>query len=114
MTKSASDKTSLNANNTGNPLLNPGQKVFIRTVTHYYTGEVVSAHAAEQGIGGWLELREASWVADTGHFGQAMANGKFAEVEAYPEGMRVIVNLGAVVDICDWTEHELTNLKKGQ
>jgi hypothetical protein len=95
-------KTAQQINNTGNPLLDPGRKIFIRTVTHYYVGE----------IGGWVVMKNCSWVADTGHFGKAMEEGKFSEVEAYPTDTLVSVNLGAVVDISDWEDHDLTELKR--
>jgi hypothetical protein len=105
-------KTAQQINNTGNPLLDPGRKIFIRTVTHYYVGEIECAQLAPGGDGGWVVMKNCSWVADTGHFGKAMEEGKFSEVEAYPTDTLVSVNLGAVVDISDWEDHDLTELKR--
>lgn len=72
------------------------QNVFIRTVTHYYTGRVVHEDEHE------IILEEASWIADTGRFHEAMRTGVLGEVEPYPANARVRIRLGAVVDICDW------------
>jgi hypothetical protein len=75
-----------------------GKKVFIRSVTNYYTGRL------EQGPEGWLQLGEAAWIADTGRFHVALRDGKLNEVEPYPG--TCWVSVGAVVDLCEWS-HEL-------
>lgn len=82
-----------------------GQKVLVRTVTYFQLGEVV----AEEN--GFLELDGASWVADTGRLGEAIAKGpeKLQEVEMLGDGVRV--NMGAVVDIIPW-RHELPTATK--
>ena len=77
-----------------------GDKVFVRTVTLYYVGEVQAVDDR------WLTLVEAAWVADTGRFGVAMATGTLAEVECYPADLRVSINLATVVDLVPW-RHEL-------
>lgn len=69
-----------------------GSKVFIRTVTHAFTGLVKSVSERE------IVLTNAAWIADTGRYTQAMATGKFSEVEPYPPEMRVIINHEAVID----------------
>lgn len=71
-----------------------GQKVLIRTVTHYYTGEIVAV------LPDGLQLKDAAWIPDTGRFGEALKSGKFAEVEPYP-GL-VEIYTGGSVDICPW------------
>ena len=73
-----------------------GQAYFVRTVTHYYTGRLVAAYEHE------LVLEDAAWIADTGRFAEALANGKLSEVEPFPDG-RVIIGRGAVIDACAWT-----------
>jgi hypothetical protein len=78
------------------PLL--GKKVFIRTVTFYYVGRLVGVSA------GLLELEQATWVADTGLFGEALKSGKFKEFEDYPDS--VYVNADAIVDMSEW-DHPL-------
>lgn len=69
-----------------------GNKVFIRTVTHYHVGRVVEVD------GQFVVLAECSWIADTGHYGVAMSTGKFAEGASYPKDVLVNVNRGAIVD----------------
>lgn len=68
--------------------------IFIRTVTHYYTGRLVDQTATE------FVLDEAAWIADTGRFSEFLRTGEPSEVEPYPG--RVTVNRGAIVDWCDW------------
>ncbi len=72
-------------------LLKKGDKVLIRTVTHYQAGEVDCV------VDGFVRLTKASWIADTGRFAQAVATGEFSEVE--PFAAPVMVNLAAVIDI---------------
>jgi hypothetical protein len=86
-------------------MLKPGNKYFIRTVTHYYTGELVEMTDR------FLVLKHAAWIADTGRFADALTNGEFAEVEPYPDGVQVLISMGAVVDICDWS-HPLPREQK--
>lgn len=71
-----------------------GENVFVRTVTHYYTGRLASCE------GGWLHLEFAAWVADTGRFADALKSGVLEEVEPYPDDCWVAA--GAAVDICRW------------
>jgi len=68
-----------------------GKNVLIRTVTNYYTGNVVEETEK------WLKLERAAWIPDTGRFSTALATGEYSEVEPYPEA--VVVMLAAVVDI---------------
>jgi hypothetical protein len=77
-----------------------GNKVFIRTVTNYFVGEIVAVDKDE------ILLKNASWVASTKRWADTIANGALDEVEPYPEGMIVSVNRGAYVDACEW-RHEL-------
>jgi len=71
-----------------------GECVIIRTVTHYFTGRVVSESER------WIALDEAAWVADTGRFAEALKTGVLAEIEPYPGPCLVAV--GAVVDVSPW------------
>ena len=82
-------------------------KIIIRTVTHYYVGEMVRAPAPD----GFLTLTKCSWVADTGRWHVALRDGTLSEVEPYPAEAVVLVNLGAVVDIAPW-DHELPTTAK--
>jgi len=71
-----------------------GQKYFIRTATNYVVGKLVEQDDK------FLKLEDASWVADTGRFGAAMATGKFNEVEPFAKPVRV--SLGAIVDATEY------------
>lgn len=78
-------------------VLNPirvGNKVLIRTVTHYHTGRISLLTPTE------IVLTEAAWIADTGRFNTALVGSMANEVEPFPSP--VAVNRGAVVDVTDW------------
>lgn len=68
-----------------------GGKYLIRTVTMIDTGRLVEVDDHE------LVLEDAAWIADTGRFTQAIAEGTFSEVEPFPNG-RVIIGRGSIVD----------------
>jgi hypothetical protein len=80
-----------------------GKNVLVRAVTLYYTGRLAAIDD------GFLLLEEASWVADTGRFHQALTNGTLNEVEPYPGAC--YVSAGAVVDVSEWL-HELPRKQK--
>lgn len=81
-----------------------GNKVLVRAVTHYYTGEIVLITRDE------IVLRSAAWVADTGRYSTALSSGMLGEYEGYPDAALVTVGRGAVVDVADW----LHALPRGQ
>lgn len=81
-----------NSTKPSHPVWAVGNNVFIRTVTHYLTGRVVSVDQSE------VVLTDAAWIADTGRFHQAIQSGSWSEVEPYPDGQPVVVNRGAIVD----------------
>jgi len=89
----------------GSPL-HVGASVLIRTVTHYYTGRVVSITADE------VVLREAAWVCDTGRYHECLAKGTLSEVEPYPGEGIVSVARGSIVDVAPW-KHSLPREAKG-
>jgi len=70
-----------------------GQKLYIRTVTYHLVGQV------EKRMGAFLQLKDASWVADSGRFMNAIKEGTLDEVE--PVGI-AWVNLSSVVDFFPW------------
>jgi len=74
-----------------------GQKWFIRTVTYHCVGKAVKL------VNNFLFLTDASWVADSGRFQQAIQTGSLSETE--PVGL-MAVNLEAVVDLFPWM-HDL-------
>lgn len=77
-----------------------GQKYLIRTVTMCWTGRV--SHVTESEI----VLEDAAWVADTGRYSDAVANGFSSEAEIEPVEGLVAVGRGAIVDAVEW-RHEL-------
>lgn len=79
--------------------LSVGTKVLIRTVSFFQIGKVVAVSNAE------ILLSDASWVADTGRFSEALKTGELNEVEPFPDGI-VSVNRLAIIDVCVWS-HDL-------
>jgi hypothetical protein len=75
----------------------------IRTVTMIVLGRLVWVGDKE------LKLEDASWVADTGRFHEALAKGNLNEVEPFPN--EVIVGRGSIIDACVW-EFELPRSAK--
>lgn len=74
-----------------------GKAYFFRTVTYHLVGEVVRQE------GNFIELKDASWVADSGRFSDAIKKGTLDEVE--PVGTAYI-NMDSVTDAFPW-EHPL-------
>lgn len=68
-----------------------GKCVCIRTVTYHYTGKVVSI------AGGFVWLKDAAWIADSGRWHQALRDGTWSEVEPYVEDVGVAIP--AMVDV---------------
>ena len=73
-----------------------GNKVFIRTVTHFFTGLIVALTKET------ISLKDCAWIADTGRFGEALRTGNLNEIEPYPDGVIVDVSRGAVIDTSTW------------
>lgn len=67
-----------------------GKKWFIRTVTYHLVGK------AEKLIGNFMMLKNASWVADSGRFMQAIKDGTLNEVEPVGD---VLINLNSITDM---------------
>lgn len=68
-----------------------GANYLIRTVTMIDAGTLVRVTEHE------LVLKDASWIADTGRFADALKAASFGEVEPFPDG-EVIIGRGAVID----------------
>ena len=75
-----------------------GDKVFIRCITFHYVGEIVDKDPIH------IQLKNASWVADSGRFYNALADGTLSEVEPYPHGVTIMTQ--SIVDISPWV-HDL-------
>jgi len=79
-----------------------GEKWFFRTVTYHMVGRVT------QKMGNFFVLEDASWVADSGRFMNAIKEGELDEVE--PVG-KAILNIDAIVDAFPW-KHQLPSEQK--
>ena len=70
-----------------------GKKFYFRTVTYHQIGEVKKI------VGRFALLKDASWIADSGRFMQAIKDGTLDEVEPVGEAF---VNLDTVIDFFPW------------
>ena len=80
-----------------------GKKLFIRTVTYHLTGEVKEIIGF--GTVKFFHLKNASWIADSGRFEQAIKDGELNEVEPVGEAF---VNVNSITDMFPW-KHKLPN-----
>ena len=83
----------------------PATKVIIRTVTHYYIGELTDETPT------WITLTQCSWIADTGRWHIALRDGALNEIEPYPPTDHVRIAVGAIVDLAPWN-HPLPTTAK--
>jgi hypothetical protein len=79
-----------------------GKKVFIRTVTYHLVGKV------EKILANFFVLSDASWIADSGRFMEAIKEGKLNEVEPVGDAF---VNINAITDMFPW-KHKLPSEQK--
>lgn len=79
-----------------------GKAWFIRTVTYHSVGKL------EKIVDGLWIMSNASWVADSGRFMQALKNGTLNEVEPVGD---MIINASTIVDIFPWN-HTLPREQK--
>jgi len=80
-----------------------GGKYLIRTVTYHLIGKVVAITATD------VVLEEASWLADSGRFGECLSSGKVNENEPIPG--RHIVFRGSMIDAAEWKHETPVGLK---
>ena len=69
-----------------------GKVHFVRTVTHHFTGRLIAVFPQE------LVFEDVAWIADDGRLATALAKGEFNEVEPYPDGRRVVIGRGSLID----------------
>lgn len=85
-------------------MIEKGKKVFIKTVTLYYLGEIVESNDK------FITLKEASWVQDTGlRLYDFLKLGVYASKTTKPEIEPIgncMVGVNQIVEICEWA-HEL-------
>lgn len=80
-----------------------GKAYFIRTVTMHLIGRLIFISDKE------LKLEEASWIADSDRFYDALKSGELNEVEPFIKD--VIINRSAIVDATEWL-HEFPRVQK--
>ena len=68
-----------------------GKDYLIRTVTMIDAGTLVAVTEHE------IVLKDASWIASTGRFADALKKVEFDEVEPFPDGV-LIVGRGSIID----------------
>ncbi len=78
--------------------LRVGTWVIIRTVTHYYTGEITAITDTD------IVLKDAAWIADSGRWNKALTEGVFEEVEPFPDDC--VVMRDKISDVAPW-RHKL-------
>ena len=83
-----------------------GKSYFFRTVTYHIICTVV--RVAKEFGPNVLQLKDASWIADSGRFTQAISEGKLSEVEPIGEWF---VNIDACTDFGPW-KHSLPKEQK--
>lgn len=91
-----------------NPALSQG-RVWILTATDGYLGEIVSSPIGDETGGGWIVMRNASWVADTGRRHVFLRDGvkaSEAEIECYPANLELAIPVSSIIGVTVWT-HEL-------
>lgn len=80
-----------------------GKAYFIRTVTYASVGLLTRITDKE------FVLSNASWVADTGRFHNALRDGTFSEIEPFIND--VVISRDAIVDATEW-QHPLPDKQK--
>lgn len=75
-----------------------GKQYFVRTVTYHVVGKLVHVSDNE------LLFEDASWVASSGRFNEALRTGTLSEVEPFTKP--VLVGRSALIDATEW-EHAL-------
>ena len=92
-----------NSNNGASHSFEIGSCYLIRTVTMMYTGRLIGVTDSD------VVLENAAWIADSGRYANALAEGTLHEVEPYPD--RVCVSRSSIVDFAEWT-HPLPREQK--
>ena len=69
--------------------------LIVRTVTMIYTGRLVEITKSD------FVLVECSWIPETERYMQFVAEGAVKECEPYPSELKVFINRGALLDICE-------------
>lgn len=84
-----------------------GKAYYIRTVTMHIIGKLEAVFPEE------LVVSQASWIADSGRFHDALKGGesKLKEVEPFMPNEEVIIGRGSIIDATVWV-HEVPKNQK--
>ena len=75
-----------------------GKNYLIRTVTMIYTGRLIDVYKNE------LVIEDAAWIAETERWHISVEKCEFKEVEPYPDGKKVIIGRGSLLDCVQITK----------
>jgi len=80
-------------------MLKQNDKVFIRTVTFHYVGRVELDPDRDEKF---VKLVDAAWIADSGRWMNALAEGEtiLSDVEPFPDP--VYIAMDSIVDVTAW------------
>lgn len=81
-----------------------GKKLLIRTVTYHMVGEV------EKVVGKFFQMKNSTWVADSGGFHDALKSGFSSTADLEPT-TQAWLNTDSIVDMFVW-KHELPKKKQ--
>jgi hypothetical protein len=73
-----------------------GGIVFIRTVTHYFTGRAINI------TGDFIHLEDAAWIPDTGRFYEFVKGTPTDSLEVEPIGT-TFVAIGSIIEIMPYS-----------
>jgi hypothetical protein len=96
-------KELLNQQNPQSHSFEIGKNYFVRTATYHHVGRLIQITEAD------IVLENASWIADSGRFHDALKTGKLEEVEPFVNP--VIINRSSIIDTTIW-DHNLPKEQK--
>lgn len=71
-----------------------GRNYFVRTVTYFFTGKLISVFEYE------IVFEDAAWIPDTGRYSDSFKTGEHSEVE--PVNGKLIIGRQAIIDCTEW------------
>lgn len=77
--------------------------IFARCATFHYAGRLID----RTDDAAFIVLDKATWVADSGRFGEALKNKSFSQFENYVNP--VMLNTNFIVDFTPWDVNALPN-----
>lgn len=72
-----------------------GRNVIVRTVTMIYTGRLELVTDTD------FVLTSCAWIPETDRYSDFVEKGSVNECEPYPDEIKVFINRGALIDMCE-------------